>query len=172
MSGGIEGCLVELKSALVEALPETRIVTRRWRDSNEYSVEKLKQGILTILHKAGAGIEDDYPHVKILLIGLVRVSADLESDSVETAENELLQELVNATRSQISYLRILSYTTSHQVEHPKGWFVAEAEYGPVNLVEEPEDGFAADVLASRSPEIGADHVDDYENVETEFDDNV
>jgi len=165
----IDSMLDDLKDQLQVAMP-SRQVTRRWRDRDDYDKASLCQGVITLVFRGEHEAEENYHQsFRLLIVGLLRLDHKAKGDEVEKAELELREELREFSMKH-GALRIMNTVTSHQVETPDGWFVAECEYGPYYLgpeIHSWEDGYLAepDLLTSQKPDIGIPHKDDYENAE-------
>ncbi|WP_067519515.1 hypothetical protein [Endozoicomonas ascidiicola] len=155
--------------AYVHQTDPEQLVTREWRDRDHYKKEQRNIGIHALLYRGEMSSDNPYAStIKVLIYGLTRVHQK-NGDGLQLEQQELamIQQLKGFTQSDAGALvRINNIVTSLQVECPEGWYMAECEYGPLDLsINENrwDDGreFTGNMYASREPEIGAAHKDDY-----------
>ena len=154
--------LQELIDEFNNQYPE-RTVSRTWKDRSAYRNEQLRPGLLTLVY-AGERPADPYnSYLKLLVIGRVYCGKDADGVAVEQEELRFIDEWKAFCESaQGAHVQILSVASSHQMDRPDGWFVAECEAGPYDLNHQSDwDEAPNGVFVSRSPEIGEAHQDDY-----------
>jgi len=164
--------LKEIATAFAAHCPE-RIVTREWKDRERYNKAERNTGIHTILYRGEHDHENPYQqYVKLLVYGIIRLGIDDKGENIEQAEFSMIEQLKSFTQSGDigALLHIKNIVTSHQVEAPEGWYMAECEYGPVDLSVHPNrwnDGkqFDGNMYIRQSPGNGFAHTDDYAVVE-------
>ncbi|MCW7553652.1 hypothetical protein NX722_13645 [Endozoicomonas gorgoniicola] len=146
-----------------------RLITRQWKERDEYSKEQRNKGVHALLYRGE--IPSNNPGVgmiRVLAYGLIRVhTRDGNGLELEQKELELIEQLKGFSQSDSgALLHINNIVSSLQVECPEGWYMAECEYGPVDLSITPnpwDDGrqFTGDMYVGCAPDIGAAHKDDY-----------
>ncbi|MGI9278195.1 MAG: hypothetical protein ACR2PX_00985 [Endozoicomonas sp.] len=162
----------ELRQAFQEYVKVShpkRTVTRQWRERDDYSKQDRDNGIHALLYRGEMPTDNPCMGiVRVLFLGLIRVhSRSGNGLELEQKELEMLEQLKGFSQTnEGALLHVNNIVTSLQVECPEGWYMAECEYGPVDLTIEPnrwDDGrqFTGDIYIGCAPEIGADHQDDY-----------
>ncbi|WP_422452442.1 hypothetical protein [Endozoicomonas sp. ALC066] len=156
-----------------------RTITRQWQERDNYSRQDRDDGIHALLYRGE--MPTDNPNlgiIRVLVMGLIRVhSRNGNGLELEQKELEMLEQLKGFSQTpEGALLHVNNIVTSLQVECPEGWYMAECEYGPVDLSITPnrwDDGrqFTGDIYMGRAPDIGADHKNDYTNISLE-DDNA
>ncbi|MBO9493853.1 hypothetical protein J7438_07105 [Thalassotalea sp. G20_0] len=157
----------EIRQFLTDRLPH-RKVTGTWKDREQYHQKLREQGIHCVLYRGENPGDNAYQgSLKLLIYGLIELHARAEGHEVEQQELELVKELKAFSESDDgALLSIRNIVTSMQVEAPCGWYVAECDYGPVDLSVTDnrwDDGSdsPSDVYVGLEPEIGFGHEDDY-----------
>ena len=158
--------------AYVQQSHPQRLVTREWKERDDYKKDQRDNGVHALLYRGELPSNDPcVGMVRVLVYGLIRVhSRDGNGLELEQKELELIEQLKGFSQSDSgALLHINNIVSSLQVECPEGWYMAECEYGPVDLSIAPnrwDDGrqFTGDLYAGRAPEIGADHKDDYTRI--------
>lgn len=162
----------DIKTGMKELLPH-RLITRTWQDREKYHKKQREQGVHCVLYRGEHSENDPYQGmIKLLVYGLIELPGrEATGEKVEAAEHQLIEELKQFSQSDTGgLLQIRNIVTSMQVETPCGWYVAECEYGPVDLSvidnrwDDGTDG-PDDVLVGLYPKVGEDHQDDYFPVE-------
>ena len=164
----------EIRQFLTDRLPH-RKVTGTWKDREQYQKTLREQGIHCVLYRGeNLGNNAYQGSLNLLIYGLIELHARAEGHEVEQQELALVNELKAFSESvNGALLSIRNIVTSMQVEVPCGWYVAECDYGPVDLsvTDNRWDNGSdspSDVYVGLEPEIGLEHEDDYLLMESEL----
>lgn len=164
-------------AAYVHQSHPERLITREWKERDDYRKEQRDEGVHALLYRGEIPSNDPcVSTLRVLVYGLIRVhSRDGNGLELEQKELELIEQLKGFSQSdQGALLNVLNVVSSLQVECPEGWYMAECEYGPVDLTITPnrwDDGrqFTGDMYIGKAPDTGADHKGDYTHILLEDD---
>ncbi|AWL12812.1 hypothetical protein HMF8227_02360 [Saliniradius amylolyticus] len=146
------------------------VVTRDWKPRSAFKNDDLKPGHYTLVYRGEKSPEPHQTYIQFLMIGRIYCGKDATGEQIEQAELNLLQAFKDFVFTSAPEIEIGSVACSHQQEHPDGWFVAECSAGPFDFQHNQDwlgdetdiDG----IKASRAPDIGLEHEEDYVSLPT------
>lgn len=149
-----------------------RFVTRNFRPREDMEESELAAGVITLLFEGYRPAENEKLAVlRVAVVGQVELQERSQPLDVERAELQMLAEFrrfVNGAAG--AEWHVMSVGTSHQIEHPFGWFYATCDVGPINLhMVDPDGGHGEmELLWGMSPKTGPGHELDYRPAEEFF----
>jgi hypothetical protein len=130
-----------IKDALKAMLPG-RVITRSLKPFDQRSNTELAAGVVTIMCGGESdfaeyiGREADLGEMDVKFIGQVLVAANSDPVAVEDAEGQLIDEVkafcAYLVPETIDQVRLESWRTSQQLDHPYGWVVFDMKIRVAN----------------------------------------